>query len=128
MQECSLHILSSVDGETKQFRQDGEFFVSDEKTEIRYMQEGSSVCILITADGTLIERKGEYELSLLLREGQKTLGKIGLGTSFGNVEISTKKILCQQKDVGVSFSAEYALHFGAELQRMKLRIKVNKKG
>lgn len=128
MQACSLHIFSSADGETRQFKTDGTFSFSDEKTEIRYTEEGSSVCIIITNDEAFIERKGDYVLSLPLKERQKTVGKIGIGGSFGDVEISTKKLLCERTENGLIFSAEYALLFGAELQRMKLRIKVNKKG
>lgn len=127
MQACTLHILSTADGENRQFKADGEFFYSKEKTEIVYFQDGARVLVQIEGNGVLLDRKGDYELSLPLKEGERTIGRIGLGGALGEVEISTKKIFCAIDGDGGEFSAEYALHFSAEIQRMKLRLKIKGK-
>ena len=124
MQACTFHIFSSVDGEPRQFKTAGTFAFSKEKTELFYADENSNVCIRIEKSDVLIRRTGDYELLLPLQNGKKTVGKIGLGGTQGDVEISTKKTACDISATGGEFSAEYALHFGAELQRMKLRVKV----
>ncbi len=127
MQACSITVFSTTDGEEKQFTADGEWLISSDKTEIRYT-DGSSQVGLTVSDGCAdLSRTGEYTLFLPLRAGERSVGLIGIGGSSGKVEISTKKISFTKRSDEAVFCAEYALHFGQEIQRMKIRVKARRK-
>lgn len=127
MQACSVTVFSTTDGEEKKFKADGEWLLSSDKMEIRYTDGSSQVGLSVTDGRADLSRTGEYTLFLPLRTGERSVGSIGIGGSSGNIEISTKKISFETNTDEAVFFAEYALHFGKEIQRMKLRVKARKK-
>lgn len=127
MQACDLKIRSTADGEEKRYDISAELELSPLFVRLSYREEGSNVLLEASERGVFIKRTGDYTLRLLLRAGERTTGTIGIGASEGEVEISTSKLDFFTDERSFTLRAEYALHFGGELQRMKLCLKARLK-
>lgn len=125
MQSCNLTITTETDGKESTIRRYGEMRLSP-TFKLCYREENASVTIRLTDEEALIVREGEYTLLLPLRPGEKTVGQLGVGGSEGNMEIFTRKVLYSVNNDSALLMLQYDLIFGAERQKMKLRIRARK--
>ena len=91
--------------------------------EIRYTDENSNSSIYVDTNAVRISRNGEYSIELNLEEGKKTISRLGIGGSVGEIPTRTEKIAYSLTSNSVLLSLKYALVFGAdEVQKMKIRL------
>lgn len=122
MRKCRLSITTVADGKETNFSQNGEIDVLDSSINIRYKDENALVSIIIKEKETQIIRQGAYSLRLLLREGEETLGSLGIQNSEGELKTYTKRISYSQRKDSLLLSMSYLLLFADEPQEMKLNI------
>ena len=73
----------------------------------------------------MLERRGDYTLSLLLKQGEISNGKLGFGGSVGDIQVKANKVSYSIGKDSLLSSLHYDLIFGEEKQEMKLRLHVN---
>ena len=119
---CKLSIVSTVDGKETVFSRDGEGEFSFLRTSLFYRDEGAEVCVETSENEVVISRRGDYTMELFLREGKKTKGTLGILGQSGEVEVYTEKIGHTLTDNSFMLIASYHLCFGADTQKMKIRM------
>ena len=92
MKPCFLKIVTVVDGEESIFSQEAEMELFSESAKLRYFENGGKVSLHISNGQVTVAREGDYILRLLLKEGKKNRGIIGVSGSEGEVETVTHKI------------------------------------
>ena len=92
MKPCFLKIVTVVDGEESIFSQEAEMELFSESAKLRYFENGGKVSLHISNGQVTVAREGDYILQLLLKEGKKNRGIIGISGSEGEVETVTHKI------------------------------------
>ena len=122
MKKCYLKITTTIDKEESVFFTEGEMQLTPLGGEIQYNDNSSLVRLLLSKEILFIQRKGDYDLEILLKEGQEMVGKIGLGKSEGEVKVKCYKSCFSIKEKSCLCLCEYVLLFGEEKQRIKLRI------
>ena len=86
MKPCFLKIVTVVDGEESIFSQEAEMELFSESAKLRYFENGGKVSLHISNGQVTVAREGDYILRLLLKEGKKNRGIIGVSGSEGEVE------------------------------------------
>lgn len=122
MEECRLSITTQANGEENGIIRKGKILLSPLSAQINYCEENAEVCLKLQNNRAIIERVGDYTLSLLLEEGKQTEGKIGIAGSMGNVGVYTHRVSYSSSKDSVLLSLHYDLLFGEEKQVMKLRL------
>ena len=82
--------------------------------------------LIFEKDGVKLERRGDYALSLLLRQGEISEGALSFGESVGTIRVHAHKIGYSIGADCLLASLRYDLIFGEERQKMKLRLYVKK--
>ncbi|MBQ2740328.1 MAG: DUF1934 domain-containing protein [Clostridia bacterium] len=123
MQEVFLTIWAAVDQEESRFSCKAEMESSSLSAVLRYTQENARVVINVSETETRIAREGDYSMRLCLRENCRTQGTLSIGGNEGVLDVSTKRIAYTMTKNSLLLQLEYALHFGQEVQQMRLRIK-----
>ena len=89
-----------------------------------YQEKNAETTLTFEKESVLLERHGDYELLLFLKEEEFSDGSLGLGETFGNLRVYTHKIsYSTSKDTLLAY-LHYDLIFGEERQEMKLRLYV----
>ncbi|MBQ8428762.1 MAG: DUF1934 family protein [Clostridia bacterium] len=122
MQACKLTINTSVDGQETEFACEGELELSAFGAILRYRQEKALVTLTLDGETVSVERVGDYTLSLLLKRGVRTIGRIGIGGNEGEVEVEAYRIDYAVRQNSLLAMLRYNLIIGDEEQRMQLRI------
>lgn len=124
MQDCKITLTTSVDGKETQIVRAGSVWLSLSKAVVCYREENAELTLIFEKDGVKLERRGDYALSLLLKQGGISEGILGLGNSVGNIRVHAHKINYSIGKDCLLASLHYDLIFGEERQEMKIRLYV----
>ena len=122
MQVCDISITTIADGEKTSFACSGEMDASLQNTRIFYQEENASVAVFFEKETAMVVREGDYTLTLPLKRGERTTGKLGIGGNEGDVELFAYKIEYSLRENSVFALLHYDLLLGGGKQEMKLRI------
>ncbi len=122
MQNCTLKITTTVDGETSEIVRGGKMELSACGAKLCYREENAVICMEFDGETVRIDRQGDYALRLLLRQNCLETGVLGLGGAQGEVKTFTHKIAYATAENGLTAQLHYNLLFGEEKQVMQLRI------
>ncbi len=124
MQACKITLTTSVDGKETQIVRTGSISLSLSQTLVRYQEENAVLTLIFEKDSVKLERRGDYGLSLLLKQGEYSNGTLGLNGANGNMRVYAHKISYSIAKDSLLASLHYDLIFGEERQEMKLRLYV----
>ena len=122
MQVCDISITTTADGVKTSFACVGSMDVSLQNTRIFYKEEKAAVSVFFEKETAMVVREGDYTLTLPLKRGEVTIGKLGIGGNEGNVELYAYKIEYSLRENAVLALLHYDLLLGGGKQEMKLRI------
>ena len=105
MEPCFLKIVTSTDGVESVFSQDAEMELTPLSAVLWYE-----------------EKEGDYILRLLLAEGKRLPGKIGLPGAEGEIETDAHRIGYTLRESSLLLSMKYTLRFSSGKQEMKLTL------
>jgi hypothetical protein len=126
IQTCKITLTTSADGKETQIVRTGSVFLSLSKSIVRYSDENAEFTLIFEKDSVKLERRGDYGLSLLLKQGEYSDGMLGFGGSNGNIRVYAHKINYSTGKDSLLASLHYDLIFGEERQEMKLRLYVKR--
>ena len=124
MQACKITLTTSVDGKETQIVRKGSVFLSLSRSLVRYLEESAEFTLIFEKDGVKIERRGDYALSLLLKQGEISEGTLGFDGAVGGMRVRAHKVAYSVGKDSLLASLHYDLIFGEERQEMKLRLYV----
>lgn len=124
MQGCKITLTTSVDGKETQIVRAGSVSLSLSKAVVCYQEENAELTLIFEENGVKLERRGDYALSLLLKQGEISEGMLGLGGSVGDIRVHAHKIHYSIGRDCLLASMHYDLIFGEERQEMQLRLYV----
>ncbi len=122
MKACEVSIITMVDGEKRSFSCKGSMEVSVFGTQIFYSEPNANVQVSLGKETATIVRQGDYTLSLLLKRGEMTVGKLGIGGNEGEIQVYTYKVEYSIRENAVMAILHYDLLMGDGRQQMKLRM------
>ena len=124
MQVGRLSIVTQVNDEAEK----SAIFEADMKLEsdsafLRYYDGGSLVGLWLKNNELTIERRGDYNLFLRLKENEILESSLGFGSSSGRIFAETHALDYSITKTSLLLSVKYALCFdGGEKQEMKIRL------
>lgn len=124
MQACKITLTTSVDGKETQIVRKGSAFLSLSRSLVRYFEESAEFTLIFEKDGVKIERRGDYALSLLLKQGEMSEGTLGFDGAVGGMRVHAHKVTYSVGKDSLLASLHYDLIFDEERQEMKLRLYV----
>ena len=122
MKDCTLTITTVANGEESSIIRKGKMRLLPLFVELIYNEDNACVHLKLENGCAYIERQGDYTLSLCLREGEQTDGKIGILASQGDVVVLAHKVNYSIGSNSLLLMLHYDLLFGEEKQEMKLRV------
>ncbi len=122
LQACLITITTTVDGQETKIVRQGEMALSTLSARIIYQEENALVDMFFHGNEVTVERQGDYTLRLHLKNGEKTVGSIGLGDVCGEVETHAKKLSYTLNENSLLALLHYDLMISGEKQNMQLRI------
>ena len=122
MQDCRIFINTTVDGRETQTVREGKICLNSLSVTLAYREENAEVSVVFEKGETKIERRGDYALSLHLKNGEITQGGIGLGNSQGEIQTYAYKVAYSIGKDSLLAILHYDLIIGKERQEMKLRL------
>ncbi len=125
MKACILNVVSTVDGKENTFSYQATLELSDCSALLRYKEEGAETEIYFAGNEARIEKRGEYGLSLCLKEGERTKGALTVAGSLGAIEVQTVRVGYSVRKNSLLAVLKYAMIFEKEIQEMSLRIKAS---
>ena len=124
MLSCKITLTTAVDGKETQIVRTGSVFLSLCKSIVRYEEDNAELTLIFEKNGVKLQRRGDYALSLLLKQGEECGGTLGFGEAVGDIRVYAHKIGYSLGKDSLLASLHYDLIFGEERQEMKLRLYV----
>ena len=124
MQACKITLTTSVDGKETQIVREGSVSLSLFQSIVRYLEENAELTLIFEKESVKLQRRGDYALSLLLKQGEISKGTLGFNGSVGDIRVHAHKIAYSVGKDCLLASLHYHLIFGEERQEMKLRLYV----
>ena len=125
MQVCKITLTTTVDGTETQIVKTGYASLSPLRSVVAYQEENAAITLIFEKGSVKIERRGDYELFLLLEQDKLSTGEIGLGDALGKLQAHTHKLSYSVGKASLLALLHYDLLFGDERQEMKLRVYVS---
>lgn len=125
MKKGFLTIASAVDGKENTFTYEAEIELSAFSGVLRYEENGTRVELRFTKDEVRIDRKGDYGLSLCLKEGERTEGTLSVAGADGTIWVRASRVGYSIGKNSILASLKYSMIFKDEIQEMSLRIKAS---
>jgi uncharacterized beta-barrel protein YwiB (DUF1934 family) len=122
MKKGFLTIVTTVDGTESRFSSKAEMEIASVSAVLCYKETNAIITITVDRNEVLIERKGHYDMHLLLRENERTNGVLSIAGNEGNIEIFTERLAYSIGKNSLLMQIYYTLIFGKEKQDMRLRI------
>ncbi len=122
MRICKLTMVSSVDGRENKTIRMGKCGVEGEEIRFTYREEGAQVALCVREGYALVERVGDYSMTLPLSDGEWTKGSLSIGGSEGEIPVYTEQIT-RKVEEDIFIELRYGLSFGEERQEMCLKIR-----
>lgn len=100
-----------------------EMEISPSSVLLRYTESGSLVVLALKNDEITIDRTGDYNFHLRLKEGQNLPASLGVAGASGDLTAYTDFLRYSVKKNSFLLSMKYALLFAnGEKQEMKIRL------
>ena len=126
MKACQVNILTTVNGTTGEVRRKGSMELAETAAEIVYQDEGAEVVVKLQ-DGTLsIDRRGDYDLLLNFKQGEKCECSLGIDGSQGILHTKTEKLMYTISGDRFLLVLHYTLYTGGDPQAMQIRMTAKK--
>ena len=124
MQKAKLTVTTKIDNEAENSAvYDAEMELNVVSAVLWYRENQSNVQLTLKDNELFIERTGDYNFKLRLRESQILPASLGFGDSCGEIFLQTHDLKFSITNSSLLLSTEYDLCFsGEEKQKMKLRI------
>jgi len=122
LRTCDLTILTVADGTESCIRRSAEMELSPLSALLCYKEENASVYIRIKNGKVFLNREGDYSLSLILEEGERTVGTLGIGGANGDISVYAERVGFSIGEKSLLANLKYTLDFGNEKQKMQLRL------
>ena len=122
MKSCNLVILTSADGVKTRFAAKGTIEFFENGVLLSYRQEDALTSLRFEKNCVALKRQGDYSMELSLRGGEKTSGKLCLAGNVGELLTITDNISYTIERGTLKASLQYDLVFGADTQKMELKI------
>ena len=122
MKKCRMQISTITDGNRQEISREGEFLLLPRSAVLCYKEDATQVTIRLDGEKALVERIGDYYLSLRLENGKTTEGILGIGGGEGKILSQTHEIEYRISERMLVLSLVYDLIFGEERQKMHLRL------
>jgi uncharacterized beta-barrel protein YwiB (DUF1934 family) len=122
MKKCRIQISTITDGNRQEIVREGEFLLLPRSAVLCYNEDSTQVNIRIDSEKALVERNGDYYLSLRLEKGKTTEGILGIGGNEGKILSQTHELEYRISESMLVLSLVYDLIFGDERQKMHLRL------
>ncbi len=122
VKDCRLTITTTVDGVENSITREGKMEISLSQVLLSYREENAFVRMQLQGDSAKIERQGDYSLRLHLKENEKSVGEIGIGSSCGEIQTFAYKVVYSVSKDSLLLSLRYDLIISGEKQEMKLRL------
>lgn len=117
VENCTLSIVSCVDGVSSKTETKG--FLDFEGKLLSYTDAEGTTEISFNNEIT-VERKGNYGLFLLLRQGETTTGKLSIGSNVGELPILTQNCRYELSQKCLKFWMNYDIDMSGTVQNMRL--------
>ena len=122
MTNCTITLYSTIEDNGSVSNFVGTLQAHENGAELCYTDGNAQVNVSATPACVQIVRHGDYTLSLPLKSGQTTTGKIGIAGADGEVQIVCKKAEYSAKNGTFLLLAQYELVFGEERQKTSIRL------
>lgn len=122
MQACYLTITTVADDVENKLSKDAEIDLGIQSAVLRYHEENAVVDLEVRGGNITIRRQGDYSLFLPLKNGETTLGTLGIGDSQGELRLYTHKVNYTINEESLLLLLQYDMIMGEETQKMKLRL------
>ncbi len=126
VENCQITIVSVADGRENITVCKGICSQEEDRITLAYTEHAAEILLVFDKDVVKIERKGDYSLSLSLKENEYTTGVLGISGREGPISTYTHKLAYSSNKRSVLAIIHYDLRFTTERQEMKLRISVKR--
>lgn len=123
---CQITIVSMVDGRETTTACEGIYREEDGKITLAYADDNAETLLVFDKDVVQVERKGDYSLSLRLKENELTSGFLGINGGQGEISTYTHKLAYSSNKRVFLAILHYDLLFSTDPQSMKLRLSVKR--
>ena len=122
MKGCDLVIFTSADGVKTRFNAKGSIGFFEDSVLLSYRQEDALTSLHFEGNCVILKRQGDYSMELSLKSGEKTTGKLCFGGNEGELLTKTDAISYTIENKTLKATLQYDLIFGADVQKMQLKI------
>ena len=122
MQTCQVMLSTKADGVGNEIIRDGEIEIFPRAANLVYSEENAIIKLSLYGEQADVLREGDYTLSLFLKSGKTTKGKIGIGGNDGEILTKTHAVEYKIAEDYVVAHLVYDLLIGGEKQEMELRL------
>jgi uncharacterized beta-barrel protein YwiB (DUF1934 family) len=105
---------------------EGIYHEEDGKITLAYADDNAETLLVFDKDVVQVERKGDYSLSLRLKENELTSGFLGINGGQGEISTYTHKLAYSSNKRVFLAILHYDLLFSTDPQSMKLRLSVKR--
>lgn len=122
MQKGTLTITTIIDGNKTQVEYAAQMRLQKDSVLLTY-EDGAARVQITFENGVLqIDRQGDYQMQLTLKNGELVSGRLGIGGQSGEVATHTQKLTSKIKQGAWLCTAKYALLIGAQPQMTSVRM------
>lgn len=122
--KCSIEIKSTVDGETSVVSANGKVIKEPSEMRFDYSLDGDECTLTVTDSEVVQTRRGEHNIKLTFKKGEKTECLLGSGLFSGTVSVFTEDFqysICSiNKRLGAVHIFMLTLNYMLEEQKIKI--------
>ena len=122
MQACQVMLSTKADGAGNEILREGKIEIFPRATNLVYHEDNAVVKISLHGERAEVVREGDYTLSLVLKSGETTKGKIGINGNEGEILTKTYAVEYKIAENYVVAHLKYDLLISGEKQEMELRL------
>ena len=127
IKKCDVTLKSVVDGAVNSFFAEGKLKNHDEKIELCYFEDSTEISFTFHGGKVWLNREGDYSLRLMLVQGERTRGEIGINGNVGDLEIYTHVVEYKISKNKLTARLRYDILLGEDVQKMELHVQANAK-
>ena len=122
MRKGTLNITTIIDGNKTEVEYAAQMRLQKDSVLLTYEDGGARVQITFENGVLQIDRQGDYQMQLTLKNGELVSGRLGIGGQSGEVATHTQKLTSKIKQGAWLCTAKYALLIGAQSQMTSVRM------
>ncbi len=116
MRECTVLVTTTIDGQETRIQRAGWIDRTDGKILLRYKEATATTEMSFAKGAVRLSRRGDYELTLQLKENAQSVGELGFGGNRGELEVTTKGIEYRWQDGTFEARLRYLIGLGEDAQ------------